>query len=119
MVGQVLLQPLDLCGLGVATANLVAFTVQRDDVPGPEFVAVISPGWISGSCSKIPGVCGCASAAVLVISRSRSCAVLEATPGHSVAVVELLIRAVRIRQVADSEHRAWNFFDKLCSGLRA
>jgi hypothetical protein len=80
-------------------------------VPFAEIVAVITLLWLARSRAEIPHVAGCSVAVVFVVPRSRAGAIFEATPGRSVAIRELLVRAVWIGQVSDREYGTRNIVE--------
>src|SRR5256885_12567253 len=118
-LGQVLLQPLSLLGGSIAATNLIALTVERDDVPRAHFVTVKTLRWIAGSLAEIARVARGAAAAVFVVPWRWPGAIFKASPRSAVTCLELLVGTVRISQVTDSKNRARDFFDQLGSGLCA
>ena len=111
-------QPFFLRRSGFAAADILTFAVEHDDVPGSEFVAVVTGLLVARSCSEIVEI-GCRTSGMkLMIARGRPRAGFYATPGLVVAD-EILFRAIGIGQVADSHDGAGELDKQFCRGFGA
>src|ERR1700675_2696098 len=90
---QVLAQPFFFDGTLLAPSDFSAFAVEHHDVPGSEFVAVITLGWVARRRSEIIEVRSRATGMELVIADGRARPRLLPAPRRVVAVRELLGRA--------------------------
>lgn len=119
VISEILPEPLRLLGSCIATADLRALAIQRDNVPLTQIVAVVLLVRIARRGAEVVDVTGRADAVVFMISRCRPRTVFKSSPGGAVAVSEVLIGSAGIGKVTDSEHSSWNFVDELCCGIRA
>src|SRR5207247_434528 len=78
-----------------------------------QIVTVIALRRIARRRAEIMDVAGSSAIVILVISRSRSGAVFESSPGWAVAIGELLVTTIRIRQIANRKNCSGNFVDQL------
>src|SRR5258708_25085363 len=101
MGGEIGAQPFFLGRTGFAAADILAFAIKQNDVPGSEFVAVIAGLWVTGSGTKIVEIRCPASGMKLVIAYCGAGARFYATPSLVVAD-KILFRAIGIGEVADS-----------------
>src|SRR5216684_3490620 len=102
MGGEIGAQPLFLGGAGSAAADILAFAIQDDNVPGSQFVAIVAGLWVTGSGAKIIEIRCPASGMKLVIAYCGAGARFYATPGLVVAD-KILFRAIGIGEVASRE----------------
>ena len=99
MRGEVGAKPLFLRRTCLTAADILAFAIEHDDVPGAEFVAVIAGLGVSGSGAKIIKVrCG-AGSVKLVIAGGRPGAGFYAAPSL-VVTGKILLAAVGVGEVA-------------------
>jgi len=120
IAAEILAQPLQLRRSGIAPFHVFAFTIQGDNMPRTEIVAVIGCPGISRSHSKIPDVPRRAPVALIfVVSWRRASAFLEASPGGTVTIGKLLVGPIGIGKIANGENRTRNFVDQLGGGLRS
>src|SRR5580700_11539203 len=87
---QVVAQPFFLDGTLLAASDFGAFSIDPDDVPRSEFVAVITPGWIARCSAEIIEIRSRASGVELVVADRGARPPLLPTPGGIVAFGELL-----------------------------
>src|SRR5258707_7494357 len=111
-------QPFFLGRTGLTAADILAFAIQRNDVPGSKFVAVVAGLWVTGSGAKIVEVRGGAGSMKFVIAGGRPGAGFCATPSL-VVTGEILLAAIRIGEVADSHDGASELVEELGGGFRA
>ena len=116
---QVLAQPLFLRRTRLAAADLGAFAVEYDDMPGTNIVAVITRERIACRGSEIIEIRCCAAGMKFMIAGRRACARFELSPSRSVAIVKLLRRAGGIGVVSCGKNFAGDFVEEFCSRLRA
>jgi hypothetical protein len=89
MRGEVRAQPFFLGRAGLTSVSVLAFTVQHDDVPLSELVAVVAGFGGTGECE-------------FMIASGGAGARFYAAPGFVVAIVELFFCAGGVSEVADS-----------------
>src|SRR5580700_7388984 len=118
MRGEIDAQPFFLRRTGLAAADILALTVQHDDVPSSELIAVVAGLWIARSCAKIIKVRSCSGRMKLMIPGRRPGARLSAPPGFVVAD-EIFLAAVGISEITDRHNRAGNLIEQFCGGFRA
>src|SRR5437879_8766656 len=116
MGGEIRAQPFFLGRTGFTTADILAFAIEHDNVPGAEFVAVVTGLGVAGGGSKIIKVRRGSSGTKLVVAGGGASARLYAAPGLVVAD-EILLAAIRIGEVADSHDGAGDLVKELCRGL--
>src|SRR5882762_551353 len=114
---QILLQPLSLRRAGIAPAHLIAFAVDDNDVPRPKIVAVVALLRIARRLAKIARVPGCPIAVIFVIPNRRPGAILKSAPGRPIAIGELVVGTVRIREVTHGKYHSRNLVDELRRSL--
>src|SRR6266513_192242 len=95
-------QPLLLRGPG----GDVIGAVQHDDMPGAELVTVVTPAKRPGCRAEIVVVGGSGAGLVFMIPRRGACAPFLASPGRIVTVGVILIGAVGVGVVPQSENRS-------------
>src|SRR5580704_11214411 len=117
MRGEIGAQPFFLRRTGFAAPDIQAFTVQHDDVPCAEFIAVVAGFWITGGSAEIIEVGRSASGMKLVIASRGAGASFRASPGLVVAD-EVLLGAVRIRKITDGHNGAGVLIEQFGGGLR-
>jgi hypothetical protein len=100
-------EPALLLRTGLATADLVAVGVERDQMPASQVEAVPALAGLAGPWSEEPVVAAGAGGLVVVVARSRIGPVAEATPARQLAARELAGRAVVGGGVAKGEDRPW------------
>src|SRR6267154_2159623 len=118
MRGEIGAQPLFLRGAGVAAANVLAFAIQNDDVPGSELVAVVTGLGVTCSGTKIIEVRGGTGGMKFVIARSRPRAGFYAAPSL-VVTLEIFLAAIRIGEVAGDHNSAGDLLEQFCGGFCA
>src|ERR1700722_14258185 len=99
MVKEVLTQPPALGRFRSATIHLIALTVQSNDVPGTEIVAVISFLRIAGSGAEISRIARRTVAVIFMIARRRPHSIFESSPCRAETLSELFVRPIGICQV--------------------
>jgi len=119
MRGKISAKPLFLWRAGFTAADVFAFAVQNDDVPGAEIVAVVAGLWVARGSAKIIEIRrGCGRVKLMIAGR-RARARLGAAPGF-VITLEILFAAVWISKVARGEDRAGNLVEQFrgsfCAG---
>src|SRR4029077_13341348 len=98
MGSQVGAQPPNLARTRVATPNVFALAVQRQDVPRSQFIAVIAiPG--SRSRAEVIEVRPRARGVEFVVARRRPRSCLHAAP-RLVVTRKILLRSVRVSEIA-------------------
>src|SRR5215211_967361 len=102
--GQIGPQPALLLRTGLATADLVAVGVERDQMPASEVEAVPALAGLAGPWPEEPVVAAGVGGLVVVIARGRIGPVAEPTPARHIAARELVGRAVVVDGVAEGEH---------------
>lgn len=118
MSGEVRFEPLALAGGSFASAHVIAFAVQHDDVPGTQVVAVETVSGWAGRGAEILEIKEVTDGVEFVIAGSGPSARLGAAPG-SVVAGEIFLRAVGIRQVAYSHDGARDLIEEFGGGLGA
>src|SRR6266849_587884 len=118
MGGEIGAHSLFLGGAGSAAADILAFAIQDDNVPGSQFVAIVAGLWVTGSGAKIIEIRCPASGMKLVIAYCGAGARFYATPGLVVAD-KILFRAIGIGEVASGEDCARELDEQLRSGFGA
>src|SRR5215467_12339597 len=101
-----------------AAADVFAFTVQNDDVPRAEIVAVVAGLGIASENAEIVEVGRCTCCVEFMIARCRPGARSCTAPGFVVAL-EIFFRAVRVSEVARGEDRTRNLIEQPGRGFRA
>src|SRR5215211_9542625 len=92
--------------IGVAaTANLVTFGVQRDQVPGAEIVAVVALIGLTGALAEVGEVSPSAMRFIFVVPRHGEGDSAVRTPGVCVRALEVGQRTARVLVVAKGEYR--------------
>src|SRR3989304_929111 len=86
---EVLPQPGLLGGAGIAAADLGAFAVEGDEVPGPKVVAVVALAGVASGGAEVIEVAGGTKGVVIVVAGHRARTVLAGAPGRGIAVGEL------------------------------
>src|SRR5258707_7408010 len=109
-------QPFFLGRTGLTAADILAFAIQRNDVPGSKFVAVVAGLWVTGGGAKIVEVRGGAGSMKFVIAGGRPGTGFCATPSL-VVTDEILLAAIRIGEVADSHDGAGELIKEFCRGF--
>ena len=94
---QVGLKPGELRGTWTAAADAGANTVERDDVPRAEVVAVVTTASGTSRCTEVTEVTRRIGGAVLMVADRRVCARLEGPPAWLIAV-GVIHRASRSRR---------------------
>src|SRR5258708_14298532 len=118
MGGEIRAQPFFLGRTGFTAADILAFAIQHKDVPGSEFVAVVAGLWVTGSGAKIVEVGGGAGSMKLVIAGGRPGTGFCTTPSLLVTA-EILLRAIRIGEVANGHDGTGELVDEFCRGSSA
>src|SRR5208283_1794460 len=104
MGGQVVPQPFLLGGPRAAAADIGAIAVQGEDVPPRQFITVVTlPGFARGR-TEVLEIRPRALGVILVVAGSRPGAVLKTAPGGGIALLEVLIGAVRATRIACREN---------------
>src|SRR5262245_8772396 len=101
---QVRAQPL-LLWRSCLAADKLTITVEHDNVPCPEVVAVIALVRVSGGGAKIIEVALGARRIILVVTGRGACARQVTTPRGIVAISVFGIRAVRVNRIAEGRNR--------------
>ena len=114
--GEIRAQPLLFLRPRLATADRGALTIQHDDVPRTQFVTEVALRRISGGRAEIAEIICGAGRVKLVVPDCGPCARFHLAPGLVVAR-EILLRAIRVGQVAHRHHRAKTFMDDFPSGF--
>src|SRR6267154_195596 len=118
MGGEIGAQPFFLGRTGFTAADILAFAIQHNDVPGSQFVAVVAGLWVTGGGAKIVEVRGGAGSMKFVIAGGRPGTGFCATPSL-VVTDEILLAAIRIGEVADSHDGAGELVEELGGGFGA
>src|SRR5690242_12183457 len=118
MRGEIGAQPLFLRRARLAAADVFAFAIQNDNVPGSEFVAVVTGLGVARGGAKIIKVRRGAGRMKFVIARGGASAGLYAAPGL-VVTREIFLAAIGIGEVAGNHYRTGNLFEQFRSGFRA
>jgi len=119
MSAEVRTQPFFLLRALLASAYLVAFAVEHDDVPRPQVIAVVAFLWITRIRTEIVEVWRGAVGMKFVVSYRRKRSVFVASPGGLLAIPEFLRGAAFVSVVACGEYDAWNRVEKLRCGFSA
>src|SRR5215470_5776184 len=83
-------------------------------MPLAQIVAVVSLGRVAGGSTEISNIARGPSTVIFVISGCWARAIFKASPCGAIAVLKVLVAAVRIREVARGENRgAWHFFNQV------
>src|SRR5215207_1261807 len=88
-----------------ATANLVTFRVQRDQVPGAEIVAVVALIGLTGALAKVSEVPPSTGRFIFMVPRHRKGDIAVRTPGVCIGCLEVGQRTARVLVVAKGEYR--------------
>src|SRR6266478_8774567 len=118
MGGEIGAQPFFLGRTGLTAADILALSIQHNDVPGSQFVAVVAGLGVTGSGAKIIKVRRRARGMKFVNAGGRPGTGFGAAPGL-VVTDEILLRAIRIGEVADSHDGAGELVEELGGGFRA
>src|SRR6266851_1865071 len=110
MRGKIRAEPFFLTRAGFAAPHVLALAVQHDNVPRAKFVAVVALFAVAGSGTKIIEIGPRTRRLKFVVSGSRSGARFDAAPGRVIAG-EILLRAARIGEVAESHNRAGDLLE--------
>src|SRR5215216_4165106 len=103
-----------------ATANLVTFRVQRDQVPGAEIVAVVALIGLTGALAEVSEVPPSAGRFIVMVPRHGEGDIAVRTPGVCVGCLKVGPRTARVLVVAKGEHRVRpNRFKHIRSALHA
>src|SRR5438270_75788 len=116
MSGEIGTEPALLRRAGIAAADVRAFAVEDDDVPGGEVVTVVAGPGIAGGGAKIVEIGSGGRGVEFVIARGRASAGLHATPSLVIAG-EIFFAAVGIGEVADGHHGAGNLLEEFGGGF--
>jgi len=116
MRGEIGTKPFFLRRTGAAAANVGAFTVEDDDVPGCEIVAVVAGFGVARSGTEVIKVGSGTGRMKFVIAGSGAGTGLGAAPGLVVAA-EIFGSAVGIGEVTGSEDCAGDLVEELGGGF--
>src|SRR5690348_1511925 len=105
MLAQVGREPPLFRGAGRTAADEVAFGVQRDEVPPPQVIAVVTPAWVAGGGPEVAVVAAGIAAQVLVITGNRMADRIETPPAGTEIALVALVPADRVLVVTELEHR--------------
>ena len=103
--------------LGRACAH-VDLGVQRHDVPAAEIVAVVALAGVAGGDAEVTEIARRPGLLIVVVARHRVRALAVAAPAGREAILVVRIGAVRVRVVAQQEHRTRDSIEQPASGQR-
>src|SRR3990170_150058 len=110
---QVGLKPLSLRRTGATAADLGTVTVENDDMPTAEVIAVIAFCRVSRSCTKVIEIAGGSWSKVFIIADCGMGAGLMAAPGGFITVVEAISRAAWVGIIPHGIHCARDIIEQL------
>src|SRR5207248_574089 len=83
---QIGAQPLLLRRTTLAAAHHGAVTIDHNDVPGSQIIAVVAARRVTGCRTEVAEVAGCAAGEIFVVAKGRVGAGFAATPGGIITV---------------------------------
>src|SRR5258708_11196176 len=115
MGGEIRAQPFFVGRTGFTAADILAFAIQHNNAPGSQFVAVVAGLRVTGGGAKIVEVRGGAGSMKFVIAGGRPGTGFCTTPSL-VVTDEILLRAIRIGEVANGHDGIGELVDEFCRG---